>query len=197
MDVDLLVERRIATGKGAARRLRGASMVPAILYGPKSAPMPVAVSAIRLQKLMREMGEESKLIQLTVDDGQKQEKRQVLIREVQTHPVRQQFLHVDFYEVPLDQPILVEVPVEITGESIGEKKGGVLELIRRTLEVRCLPEKIPEKIRIDVSSLDLGGSIHVGDLMDGVDFELVDDKNLAVISMSSPASATAEETGAE
>jgi large subunit ribosomal protein L25 len=184
MDVEMNVQVRTETGKGAARRLRRGDAVPAILYGPKTAPVPLAVPAIRLLKLLREMGEESKLIRLVIGDGEERQIRQALIREVQTHPVRRRFVHVDFYEVPLDQPIVVEVPVELTGESIGEKKGGVLDLIRRTLAVRCLPGEIPGRVHVDISNLDLGSSIHVADLVDLVPFELVDERNVAVVAVA-------------
>jgi len=186
MDVDLQVELRTKIGRGPARRLRQTETIPAILYGPKTAPLPLAVPALSLLKLLRDMGEESKLIRLVIGQGENRQMRQALIREVQTHPVRRRFLHVDFYEVPLDQPILVEVPVELDGESIGEKKGGTLNLIRRTLSVRCLPGEIPERVHIDVSGMDLGSSVHVGDLINRVPFELMDDKTTAVVSIAVP-----------
>ena len=186
MDIEMNVQLRTKTGKGAARRLRRGDAVPAILYGPKTASVPLSVPAIRLLKLLREMGEESKLIRLVIGDGEERQVRQALIREVQTHPVRRRFVHVDFYEVPLDQPIVVEVPVELDGESIGEQKGGVLDLIRRTLAVRCLPGEIPERVHIDISNMDLGSSIRVADLIDLVPFELVDDRNFAVVAVAVP-----------
>ena len=186
MDIEMNVQLRTKTGKGAARRLRRGDAVPAILYGPKTASVPLSVPAIRLLKLLREMGEESKLIRLVIGDGEERQVRQALIREVQIHPVRRRFVHVDFYEVPLDQPIVVEVPVELDGESIGEQKGGVLDLIRRTLAVRCLPGEIPERVHIDISNMDLGSSIRVADLIDLVPFELVDDRNFAVVAVAVP-----------
>jgi len=186
MDVDLQVELRTKIGRGPARRLRQTETIPAILYGPKTDPLPLAVPALSLLKLLRDMGEESKLIRLIIGQGENRQMRQALIREVQTHPVRRRFLHVDFYEVPLDQPILVEVPVELDGEAIGEKKGGTLNLIRRTLSVRCLPGEIPERVHIDVSGMDLGSSVHVGDLINRVPFELMDDKTTAVVSIAVP-----------
>ena len=198
MDVDLSVQVRTKTGKGPARRLRRKETVPAILYGPKTAPVPLAVPALPLLKLLRDMGEESKLIRLVIGQGADQQVRQALIREVQTHPVRRRFLHVDFYEVPLDQPILVDVPVELDGEAIGEKKGGVLNLIRRTLSVRCLPGEIPERVHIDISGMDLGSSVHVADLIGRVPFELMDDKSTAVVAMVVPEEMTkAAETAEE
>ncbi len=197
MDVEMRVQLRTKTGTGAARRLRKRDAVPAILYGPTTAPMPLEVPAIRLLKLLREIGEESKLIRLVIGEGESQQVRQALIREVQTHPVRRRFVHVDFYEVPLDQPIVVEVPVELDGESIGQKKGGVIDLIRRTLAVRCLPGEIPERVHIDISSLDLGSSIHVGDLVTRVPFELMDDKNFAVVAVAVPEEMMKAAEGAE
>jgi large subunit ribosomal protein L25 len=198
MDVDLSVQVRTKTGKGPARRLRREETIPAILYGPKTAPVPLAVPALPLLKLLRDMGEESKLIRLVIGQGTDQQFRQALIREVQTHPVRRRFLHVDFYEVPLDQLILVEVPVELDGEAIGEKKGGVLNLIRRTLSVRCLPGEIPERVHIDISGMDLGSSVHVADLIGRVPFELMDDKSTAVVAMVVPEEMTkAAETAGE
>ncbi len=198
MDVDLNVQVRSKVGTGPSRRLRGAETVPAILYGPRTAPLPLAVPALQLLKLLRDMGEESKLIRLVIGEGEDQQVRQALIREVQTHPVRRRFLHVDFYEVPLDQPILVDVPVELDGESIGEKKGGVLNLIRRTLSVRCLPGEIPDRVHIDISGLDLGSSVRVADLIGRVPFELMDEKSTAVVAIAVPEEmAKAAETSEE
>jgi large subunit ribosomal protein L25 len=198
MDVDLSVQVRTKTGKGPARRLRREENVPAVLYGPKTAPVPLTVPALPLLKLLKDMGEESKLIRLLIGQGPDQQIRQALIREVQTHPVRRRFLHVDFYEVPLDQLILVEVPVELDGEAVGEKKGGVLNLIRRTLSVRCLPGEIPERVHIDISGMDLGSSVHVADLIGRVPFELMDDKGTAVVAMVVPEEMTkAAETAGE
>jgi len=193
MNIELAAQVREKTGKGAARALRRSGRIPANVYGPKTGPCGLSVEAKELEKLMREMGEESRLLRLTVEGGTDgPQMRQVLIREVQVHPVRRRFLHVDFYEVPMDQPIVVEVPVEMMGEPAGVKTGGVLDLVRRTLAVRCLPGEIPEKVQVDVSSLEVGMTIHVADLVHQVPFELVDDQNLAVATISAPEGIAAE-----
>jgi len=186
MNIEIIAQVRNETGKGAARRLRQKESVPAVLYGPKTAPVSLSVSANRMEKLLREMAGESKLLQLTVEDGDERVTRQVLIRELQTHPVRRRFLHIDFFEVPMDQAIVVQVPVELVGESVGVKKGGTINLIRRMMSVRCLPGEIPEKVQINVEALDLGGSIRVGDLVGKVPVELVEDKNIAVLNIAAP-----------
>jgi large subunit ribosomal protein L25 len=195
MDVELTVQMRNGTGKGAARRLRRTEMIPAVLYGPKMEATSLAVPAKRLEKLLRDMGQESKLLQLHIEGGEEVQARQALIREVQVHPVRRRFFHVDFYEVPLDRPIVVAVPVDLIGDSIGIKKGGTLNLIRRVIAVRCLPSDIPEKIPVDISALDLGDTIHISALSGTVPFELADDPNFAVVNIVAPeGKAEAEES---
>ena len=193
MDVELVGQLRSETGKGAARRLRSRQMVPAIVYGPKMESVSVAVSSKRMEKLLRDMGEESRLLTLSIEGDGEPSTKQVLIREIQVHPSRRRFLHVDFYEVPMDHPIVVVVPVELVGESIGVKKGGTVDLVRRTVSVRCLPGEIPEKIEVDIKQLDLGGAIHVGDLAKMVPYALVDDKHLSIVNILAPEGAAKEE----
>lgn len=195
MDVELSVELRSKTGKGAARVLRRAEKVPAVLYGPKMEAMSISVSAKRLERLLRDMGEESKLLRLNIEGGEETVSKQVLIREVQVHPMRRRFFHVDFFEVPLDQAIVVDVPVELTGEAIGVKKGGTLNLVRRMLSVRCLPGDIPEKVHVDISAMDIGDSIHVSDLLSVTPFELVQDPGHSVVNIAAPEGAGKESEG--
>lgn len=197
MDVEVMVQMRSKTGKGAARCLRRENSIPAVLYGPKTEPVSLSVSAKRLEKLLRDMGDESKLLRLTIDGGETSETKQVLIREVQIHPVRRRFLHVDFFEVPMDQPIVVDVPVELVGESIGVKKGGTLNLIRRMLSVRCLPGEIPDRVQVAVGDLDVGSTIQVGDIVGKVPVDLVDDRSFAIVTVASPEGKSKEGEGAE
>ncbi len=186
MNVELTAHLRTLTGKGPSRRLRQAKKVPAVLYGPKMDAMSLTVAAPELEKLLREVGEESKLLQLTIEGGAEKLKKQVLIREIQVHPFRRRFTHIDFYEVPMDHAIEVEVLVELQGEAVGLKKGGIQDQLMRTLTVSCFPDQIPHKVEVDVSKLDLGESIRVSDLMEKVPFKLISDPHLPVVSISSP-----------
>jgi large subunit ribosomal protein L25 len=186
MSLELQAVLRQKTGKGGARSVRRDAMVPGVLYGPKTPATALAVSSSVLEKFLRDRGTESKLLNLTIGEG---DTRQVLIREVQTHPYRRRFLHIDFYEVPLDQQITLEVAVELVGDSIGVQKGGELNLIQRTLSVRCLPNQIPESIRIDVSKLDLGDVLHVEDLVAEATYVFDDLPSTGVVSVESPESA--------
>jgi large subunit ribosomal protein L25 len=191
MNLELTATTRDGSGKGAARGVRREKRVPAVLYGPQTESISLSVSSRDLEKLLRDTGGESKLLNLNID-GQASP-RQVLIREVQVHPYRRRFVHVDFFEVPLDQPIVVEVPISLLGDSIGVQKGGEVNLIRRTLSVRCLPNQIPESIRVDVGKLDLGQTIHVEDLTAEATFEFTDDGSVGVVSVLAPESAAATE----
>lgn len=196
MNLEVSAELRSEIGKGPAGRMRAGDRVPGVVYGPGIPSMSISVSTAVLEKLLRGMGGETKLLDLTIDGGTERRLRKVLIREVQIHPVRRKLLHVDFYEVPLDRPIVIDVPVEVVGESIGVKKGGTLNVIRRVLSVRCLPEEIPERVRVEVDTLDLGGSVRVGDLVGKTPFELLEDENVAVVNITAPEGKSKDEAEA-
>ncbi len=186
MDVQVVAQLRTITGKNKARMLRRQEAIPAIFYGPHSQTTPLTVPLMRLEKLFREMGEEQKLLTLVIEGDKERQEKQVMIREVQVHPARRQLLHVDFYEVAMDQAIVVEVPVELQGKPVGVVKGGTLNPLCRALAVRCLPRDIPEKVEIDVSKLEIGQTLHVADLIGIVPFELADDASFAVATIEAP-----------
>ncbi|SMC21788.1 large subunit ribosomal protein L25 [Desulfacinum hydrothermale DSM 13146] len=197
MSVELTAKVRTETGKGPARRLRQQNWIPAICYGPKAEPLALSVPENLLAKCLREMGEESRLIPLVVDHDGKTERKQVMIRELQLHPYKHKVIHLDFHEVPLDEPIAVDVPLELMGEPVGVEKGGMLNQIRHTLSIRCLPTEIPEKLTLDVSGLDVGESIHISDLEDKYPFELLDEGRYTVVTVAAPAGEAAEEAAEE
>lgn len=186
MDYEINASFRSKTGKGAARELRREDMVPAVLYGPSMESVTLAVPSLRLEKLLREMEGESRLVTLSIGEGAESETRKVLLREVQVHPHRRRFLHVDFFEAPMDRKIVVNVPIELKGDSIGVRKGGSLNLILRTLAVRCFPAEIPERVYVDVRSLDLGGTITIAGLSSQVDQELMGEPSQAVVTVMAP-----------
>lgn len=186
MDYEINASLRSKTGKGAARSMRRQDLVPAVLYGPSTESVPLAVPSLQLQKLLRQMEGESRLVNLSIGEGAESQTHKVLLREVQLHPFRRRFLHVDFFAAPMDQKIVVNVPIEVKGDSIGVRKGGTLNLILRTLAVRCLPEEIPERVYVDVRSLDLGGTITIGGLSSQVGQELMGEPNQAVVTVEAP-----------
>ncbi|MBT9148193.1 MAG: General stress protein CTC [Syntrophomonadaceae bacterium] len=110
----------------------------------------------------------------------------VLVKEVQRHPVTGRLLHVDFYRIQQGKKLIVSVPIALTGEAPGVKIGGVLEHMLWEVEVECLPKDIPEKIEIDVSSLNIGDALHVRDLTIGEGGKIVTNSEKTVISIVPP-----------
>jgi large subunit ribosomal protein L25 len=143
-----------------------------------------------LERYLREAGQETHLISLVVEDGGKTLRKKVMFKELQRHPVKRQILHVDFHEVALDQMVDVDIPVELTGVPEGVKMGGIMTQMRRSIAVQCLPSEIPDKISLDVSSLQIGDSIHVADLVGRYSFRIVDEERFTIVTVTPP------ETGA-
>jgi large subunit ribosomal protein L25 len=161
--VSLRAESRATKGKGAARSLRRAGVVPAVIYGHGREPESVQVVARALGRLLLGIRASSTIVDVTIDD---REPVRALIREIQRHPLRaENILHLDLYEVRADQPVTVEVAVHLTGTSEGVRNhGGVLDQILYSLSLRVLPGDIPASIDVDVTNLDIGQSIHVSDI---------------------------------
>jgi large subunit ribosomal protein L25 len=160
---DLRATQRNTVGKGPARALRREGLIPAILYGPKRESMSLTVSPMDLEKIYKDSGTEQVVLKLVIENGVTQNVT-VLVKKVQTSPVTRQCLHIDFLEISLDEEIVVRVPVEVTGKSVGVERGGFLQLVRHELEVSCLPMDMPEKIEVDIADLDIGDAIHVEDI---------------------------------
>ena len=185
---------REGRGKGAARQARREGRIPGVLYGHGEDSLPLSVDAIELQKLVHTISIENTIVDLDLGSG---EPYKVLIRELQRHPVRDEFLHIDFFHVAMDEKIQVEVPIVLVGTPTGVKnKGGVLDHQLRELEVFCLPGSIPEKIELDVSDLDIGDSIHVSDI-ELPDVEVLTESDRAVVAVLAPTVMEVEEVAEE
>ena len=197
MDImNLKASPRENVGNGPARELRREGKVPAILYGPNTDPQKLTIEKLDLEPIFKTGAVAQKLLKLEVEGGGKG--RNVMIKEVQRHPVSQKLLHLDLYEVSMDQKIKVMVPVATTGTSTGVEMGGMLQIIRRELEVLCLPDQIPESISIDITDLDIGDSFHVEELELGEDIEVPADVNFTILTiLSTKAEAAEEEEGEE
>ncbi len=166
---ELTVETREKKGKGIARRLRRQGKIPAVRYGSACPVSMYAVDRMAVERLVAESA--GALVALNVDGQGVNEELISIIKDTQRHPVTGWLTHVDFYGVRYGEPIQVEVPVVFEGKAVGVAEGGLLQPVRRTLEIRCLPKDIPENIVIDVSPLGLGDAIHVNDLkVEGIEF---------------------------
>jgi large subunit ribosomal protein L25 len=160
------VEPREATGKNAARRLRRQGKIPGIVYGLGRPPFPVAVPPRKLEEVLRlETGRNTIL---TLSLAGQDRTRAVMIRDLARDPVTGQIEHVDFVRVDLGKTVTVRVPVRLVGTPVGVKvEGGIVEFLRREVEVECLPGDIPEHLDVEVSNLHVNQHVSVSDLVVG------------------------------
>lgn len=182
---DLKITQRNTFGKSSARALRRQGLVPAVLYGPKRDSVPLTISPLDLDKIYKDSGTERVILNLKIDNGGTQDVT-VVVKEVQVAPVTGQYLHIDFYEISLNEEIVVNVPVEVTGRSQGVERGGFLQVVRHQLEISCIPTDMPDKIEVDVTNLDIGDSIHIGDLDLGDKVRVLVDTGLTVVTVVPP-----------
>lgn len=154
---------REGRGKGAARKLRGTGRIPGVVYGRHEDTRAVSVDAHELEVLFSRISVENTIIELSVE-GEK-EAVSALVREVQSHPYRNEVVHVDFYQVHAGEELEVDVPIRLEGVPAGvREEGGVLDHVIHELTVRCLPSNIPNVLTLDVSAMEIGDSLHVSDL---------------------------------
>ena len=189
--IELKADIRTTSGKEAAKAMRRGGRIPAVLYGADTDAVSLSVEVRDLETLFRKSGSGYQLIDLVFGDGK--EKKQVMIKELQTDPVTAALLHADFYEVAMDRKIAVAVPVTTVGKCEGVEMGGVLQIIRRELEVLCFPNKVPENIEVDITDLEIGDSIHIEELDFEEGVEPTAEGKLTVLIISAPQKEEEEE----
>ncbi len=193
--MNLKASQREAVGNGPSRVLRRDGKIPAILYGPKTESIKLAIDRLELEPIIKSGAVAQTLLKLKIEGVDSV--RKVMIKEMQKHPVSRSVLHLDLYEVSMDQKIKVMVPVVTTGKSAGVEVGGTLQLIRRELEVFCLPDQIPENITIDITALEIGDSFHVEELPLDEAVEIPADTNFTILTILSPTAEEEEEVEGE
>jgi len=183
--VDLKVERRPATGKGVARKLRQRGRIPAIFYGEEE-PIPVTVDPKILLRALGTAAGENVILNLTIVDTE-EHARKAMVKEVQVDPVTGAVLHADLLAISMERPIEVGVPVELVGVASGVKEeGGVVAQVLRDLAVRCLPGAIPDRITLEISALKIGDVIHVRDLPIPAGIEVLTERDQVVVTVAAP-----------
>jgi len=164
MSVDkstLEAKSRQGAGKGAARKLRGQGLVPAVIYGKHlQAPVHVAVDPKSIRQAINTPHKFNTLITVMLDGAS----HQVLLKDYQQDPVTREILHADFIAVTEKEPVKVNVPLVLVGKAVGTADGGLLTQIRRELEVWALPSAIPERIEADVTPLKIATALHINDI---------------------------------
>ncbi|MBA4371854.1 MAG: 50S ribosomal protein L25 [Thermodesulfovibrio sp.] len=182
--VSLAAEKREEHGKGAARTLRRAGMIPAVLYREGRAQS-IKLNRKDLAKLINTVAGEQVMVDLNFTDG---DRKLALLKNFQVDPLKRELLHTDFFEVSLTEKIRITVHVSTTGEPIGVKRdAGILQHALREIEIECLPDNIPAKIVVDISKFELGQSLHVSDLKLGEGIKLITDPHDVIITVIAPA----------
>lgn len=149
-ELTIEVQKRDKTGKGPNRRARSGGLIPAVVYGGGKESVSIQIDRKSMLDLMKKTGSEHPVFLLKLGDNQ----RHAMIREVQTHPITRQVVHIDFQRVMMDQKLRVQVPVELVGTPYGVKnQGAVLDFVTREIEVECLPGDIPKHVELDVTEL--------------------------------------------
>ena len=195
--VPLNAYTRTGLRRSAAKKLRENGRVPAVIYGRIAQPQILELDKKELEGVIHRSASENVLVDLAVTSDTARPKRLALVQEVQHHPLTGAVLHVDFHEVAENELVTITVPVEAVGEAVGVKSGGgTLEHVLFKLKVRALPKDLPEVVLVDVSALEVGKSIHLGEIVVPPGVELLGDKKLPVLAVAAPITEAQEETTA-
>jgi len=193
--VAMNAQPRTAVKRAAVKKLRATGAIPAVIYGRIAPPQNLALDAREFGDVLAHHASENILMDLAVKDDQRPQ-RLALVQEIQHHPLTRHILHVDFHEVAPDELVTIQVPVEPTGEATGVKNGGgVLEHVLFRLKVRALPKDLPEVLTVDVTNLEIGKAIHIGEIVAPAGCEIIGNKELAVLAVAAPVT-EAQETAA-
>ena len=184
METRLSLEPRSATGKGGARKLRQAGRVPAVVYGGDDDPMPVSMKARDALHLFHSISVDNTILELDIDGVGTE---QALIRDIQTHPHRDELIHVDFQRIQKGVAIEVQIPIQLVGTPDGVRnEGGLLDHIVHDLPVKCIPSAIPEFIQLDVTDLVIGDALRAKDLALPADVESLLDPERTICLVAAP-----------
>jgi len=194
--VSLSAETRTATRRAAVKQLRASGKIPAVIYGKIAAPQALSVDDKTFTDMLKHHASEHLLIDLNVD-GDDRPKRLALLQEIQHHPLSRAVLHADFHEIAADDKVTITVPVESTGEPVGVKvSGGLLEHVLKHVKIRGLAAAIPEVYEVDVADLDVGQTLHIGELVAPEGCEIVGNNSNPVFTVAGKRGGEEEAEGA-
>jgi large subunit ribosomal protein L25 len=180
----LTAQRRTQVGRNAIKKIKAAGMVPGVIYGSAQEPVNLQINGRELLNVLSHASGENILVELEILDGDEKQNALAMIQEIQHHPLQREILHVDFHAVSANETVSAEVPIETVGEAVGVKvHGGLLEHILRYLEVECLPADLPQVIEVDVTTLDVGQSLHVRELKLPSGVEAITDPEQTVVAV--------------
>ncbi|MBI5682401.1 MAG: 50S ribosomal protein L25 [Deltaproteobacteria bacterium] len=195
--IELTAVMRNGVGKEKAKKLRREGLVPAILYGPVVAKaLSLSLNGKDLKKALSTGAGSNVLVNIKIQDDKKK-KRVVMFRGFQRDVLTREIIHADLYELVMDHKIAVDVPVHLVGKAEGVAMGGIIQQESRTLKIECLPNQIPDKIDVDVTSLIIGHSIHVKDITLPQGLKIAGDPNQTIVLVAAPTEEVAVKTAEE
>jgi len=187
LQLEMNANVRSTQGKGAARVLRSKGMTPAVLYGAGVAPVSLELETKAFTKTLLEINRRNALINLDVAEGKKKSTRHVVIKELQTDPIRDELIHADFCEVSLENPMVLDVHIAMTGKAKGVDLGGILQIGLDKVRMRGKILDFPDSLPIDISGLAIEDGLHLKDLDIPSNLEVLDDENSTIVFVADPA----------
>lgn len=188
---------RTETGKGAARRLRQKSQVPAIFYGPGAEPVMLTVESAQLFRLEKAGKGENAILDLTIQSEKGDTTKKVMIKELTIDPLERTFIHADFYEISNDRELTLAIPIHLLNTPAGVTDGGILQQIRRELLITCFPDKLVDSLDIDISDMQIGDALRIGDINLPEGLLAVEEAHLTVAVVNARSAAVEEELEGE
>lgn len=178
------IEAKIRQEGETVKKIRKEGKIPAIVYGKETKTVPIEIKIKDIEKTVKTLKEGLLLITLKLIDNA--EEKTVVIQEIQRDPVTDNIIHADFRQISLKEKSVFKVPVVPVGIAEGVKVGGVLEHIMREIQVKCLPDNLPNKIELDITNLKIGQDIKVKDIKLKEEVEIIEDKDKVVLTIIAP-----------
>jgi large subunit ribosomal protein L25 len=193
----LAVKIRETKGKEAAKKMRQNMDIPGIFYGAKSEPVMVSFIDGELRKILKSAASKNIILNLQIQSTKGTDSKLVILKELQSDPLKERYIHADFYEISLDKELTLNVPLVLVNTPAGAALGGVLQHVRRELTIKCLPDKVVEKIEIDVAGLGVGDSLHIRDVVFPEGVTSTQEGHLTVAVVNAPSAAEKAAPGEE
>ncbi len=182
MNIKIDAEKRDLGKRSNLTELRNKGFIPGIIYGNGQEGIKISFNARNYTREYKKTIGEVAFFDINVDG----KTYKTFIKEKQIHPLTREIVHIDFLELHKGRSLTIEVPINFIGEALGIKEGGVLEIIQRTVQVTCLPKDIPDEIRVDISKLNIGDSIHFRDIDVSKDIETNFSDDTTIVSLGLP-----------
>lgn len=182
MSASLKVKDRPDLTKSQKKQMRAEGFVPASVYGKSIDNVSVSVNQRDIFQILKT--NPNGVIQLTLP--YEKQNHPVMIQDIQKDPISGDLLHIDFHRIQMDEPVKSTVPIEVVGDAVGVKEGGILQVQSHELEVKCLPDQIPSSLQLDVTELEIGGNMTVADISVPGGVEVLSDDNEVVVTLLAP-----------